>query len=97
MLKNPMVLVMVLPMLLFMLLPKLINTNDPELQRVSQYFAQRKLQFSRAQEMQQSMQMPKYELPELSEVMANLFGGGDAKSKKKVKQGPVAAAIKQKR
>uniref|UniRef100_A0A914WFY3 ER membrane protein complex subunit 7 beta-sandwich domain-containing protein n=1 Tax=Plectus sambesii TaxID=2011161 RepID=A0A914WFY3_9BILA len=67
MLMNPMVLMMVLPLLLIVVLPKLINTNDPELQR----------------EMAQSMQMPKYEMPELSEMMTSFFGGGGAKKAKK--------------
>jgi len=58
-LMNPMVLMMVVPFLLIMVLPKLINTSDPEVQR----------------EMQNSLQMPKYDLPELSELMTNFFGG----------------------
>jgi len=66
-LMNPMVLMMVVPFLLIMVLPKLINTSDPEVQR----------------EMQQSLQMPKYDLPELSEVFTNIFGGGGKKTKPK--------------
>jgi len=65
-LMNPMILMMVVPFLLIMVLPKLINTADPEVQR----------------EMQQSLQMPKYDLPELSELMTNFFGGGSGKKTK---------------
>jgi len=70
-LMNPMVLMMVVPFLLIMVLPKLINTSDPEVQR----------------EMQQSLQMPKYDLPELSELMTNIFGGGGKKTKAKALTG----------
>lgn len=51
--------------------------------------------------MQQSM--PKYEMPELSEVMANWFGGGSSSSggaQQRIKpkpKAPAAAAIKPKR
>jgi len=70
-LMNPMVLMMVVPFLLIMVLPKLINTSDPEVQR----------------EMQNSLQMPKYDLPELSELMTNFFGGGSKKPKQKALTG----------
>jgi len=68
---NPMILMMVVPFLLIMVLPKLINTQDPEVQR----------------EMQNSLQMPKYDLPELSELMTNFFGGGGKKPKPKALTG----------
>jgi len=74
-LMNPMVLMMVVPFLLIMVLPKLINTADPEVQR----------------EMQNSLQMPKYDLPELSELMTNFFGGGTGK---KTKQKAIAGKAK---
>jgi len=48
--------------------------------------------------MQQSM--PKYEMPELSEVMANWFGGGGGSAQQRIKakpKAPAAAAIKPKR
>jgi len=66
---SPMVLMMVVPLLCIMVLPKLVDTNDPEIQR----------------EMQNSLQLPKYEMPELSDIMTNLFGGGKAKPSTKTK------------
>jgi len=57
---SPMVLMMVVPLLLFMVLPRLVDTSDPEVQR----------------EMRESFQMPKYEMPELSEMVSSWFGGG---------------------
>ncbi|VDP09852.1 unnamed protein product [Soboliphyme baturini] len=64
---SPMVLMMIMSLVIILLLPKLANVSDPDIQR----------------EMQQSLQMPKYDLPELSEVMANWFGGGGAGTSKK--------------
>jgi len=57
---SPMVLMMFLPLLIIMLLPKLMNAADPETQR----------------EMQMSLNMPKYDVPELSEMMTSFFAGG---------------------
>jgi len=57
---NPMVLMMILPLVLIMILPKVMNAADPETQR----------------EMQQSLNMPRYDMPELSEMMTSLFAGG---------------------
>uniref|UniRef100_T1JN94 Uncharacterized protein n=1 Tax=Strigamia maritima TaxID=126957 RepID=T1JN94_STRMM len=56
---NPMVLMMVLPLVLIMILPKVMNAADPETQR----------------EMQQSLNMPRYDMPELSEVFTSFFTG----------------------
>jgi len=73
-LMNPMVMMMVLPFLMIMLLPKLINTQDPETQK----------------EMQSQMNMlnPKQSLPDMSDMLANFFGGG-APAKKPARAKPV--------
>ncbi|CAM1329454.1 RNF14 (predicted) [Pycnogonum litorale] len=63
---NPMVLMMVMPLLLIMVLPKVMNTEDNEAQR----------------EMQQSLQMPKFDIPELSEMMTSWFTGSSGSQKK---------------
>merc|ERR1712241_11311 len=72
-LMNPMVMMMVLPLLLITVLPKMMG--DPETQR-------------EMQEMQRNMADTQNQMPEVSEVFANLFGGGGSstsqdKSKKK--------------
>jgi len=63
---SPMVLMMVVPLLLVVVLPKLVN-QDPELQR----------------ELQQSTNIlqPNQNMPNLSELMFNMFEGGSAKKK----------------
>merc|ERR1712154_589434 len=60
MLMNPMILMMVLPLLLITVLPKMMN--DPETKR-------------EMEQMHQSMNMQN-QMPEMSEIMANFFGGG---------------------
>merc|ERR1711934_316757 len=60
MLMNPMILMMVLPLLLITVLPKMMN--DPETKR-------------EMEQMHQSMNVQN-QVPEISEIMANLFGGG---------------------
>jgi len=73
-LMNPMIMMMVLPLLLITVLPKMMG--DPETQK-------------EMQEMQKSMTSTQNQMPEVSEVFANFFGGGAAstpaqdKSKKK--------------
>merc|ERR1712027_21038 len=62
-LMNPMILMMVLPLLLVTVLPKMMS--DPETQK-------------EVQEMQKNMAMSRNQMPEVSEVFANLFGGGQA-------------------
>lgn len=42
----------------------------------------------------ENIQMPKYEMPEMSEMLTSLFGGGDAK--KATKSNSNKAAIKRK-
>jgi len=75
MLMNPMILMMVLPLLLITVLPKMMN--DPETKR-------------EMEQMHQSMNVQN-QVPEISEIMANLFGGGGSggtsadKAKKKQK------------
>lgn len=64
---SPMVLMMVVPLLLVVVLPKLVN-QDPELQR----------------ELQQStniLQPGNQQMPNLSELMFNMFEGGSTKKK----------------
>ena len=68
MLMNPMVLMMVLPLLLVTVLPKMMS--DPDTQK-------------EVQEMQRSMQLQQNQMPEVSEVFANLFGGGQTQQPKK--------------
>eukprot|EP00918_Siedleckia_nematoides_P107310 GHVU01233992.1.p1 GENE.GHVU01233992.1~~GHVU01233992.1.p1 ORF type:complete len:106 (+),score=15.25 GHVU01233992.1:342-659(+) len=70
-LMNPMVMMMVLPFFMIMVLPKLINTADPETQR----------------EMQSQMNIlnPKQNMPEISEIFTNWFGGGATAAKKTIK------------
>jgi hypothetical protein len=65
---SPMVLMMVVPLLLVVVLPKLVN-QDPELQR----------------ELQQSTNIlqPNQNMPNLSELMFNMFEGGSGGAKKK--------------
>jgi len=60
-LMNPMILMMVLPLLLVTVLPKMMS--DPETQK-------------EVQEMQRNMANQRNQMPEVSEVFANLFGGG---------------------
>ncbi|XP_022086881.1 ER membrane protein complex subunit 7-like [Acanthaster planci] len=70
MLKNPMVLMMILPLIFIVVLPKLINTQDPEIQKEMQNM---------------NLMNPKTEMPDLSEMMAKMFGGGSSQPKKKEK------------
>jgi len=75
MLMNPMILMMVLPLLLITVLPKMMN--DPETKR-------------EMEQMHQSMNVQN-QVPEISEIMANLFGGGgsaNAADKAKKRQKP---------
>jgi len=72
-LMNPMVMMMVLPLLLITVLPKMMG--DAETQK-------------EMQEMQRNMANTQSQMPEVSEVFANLFGGGGSstsqdKTKKK--------------
>jgi len=75
------------PMVLMMVVPMLLFMLLPKLVNTNDPQLQR--------EMQQSM--PKYEMPELSEVMANWFGGGGQPRAKPKPKAPAAAAIKPKR
>lgn len=71
MLKSPMVLLTVLPMLILLVLPKMMNTNDPELKK----------------EMEESMKMfspNQSQLPDMSEMMSNFFGGNSPQQPKKL-------------
>jgi len=70
-LMNPMVMMMVLPLLLITVLPKMMG--DPETQR-------------EMQEMQRNMANTQNQMPEVSEVFANLFGGGGTTSQEKTKK-----------
>jgi hypothetical protein len=66
-LMSPMVLMMVVPLVLVLVLPKLVN-QDPELQR----------------ELQQTtsmLQPGNQQMPNMSEMMYNMFDGGSAKKK----------------
>jgi len=72
-LMNPMIMMMVLPLLLITVLPKMMG--DPETQK-------------EMQEMQRNMANTQNQMPEVSELFANMFGGGATspaqdKSKKK--------------
>jgi hypothetical protein len=69
MLMNPMVLMMILPLLLITVLPKMMN--DPETKK-------------EMEQMQQNMNVQN-QMPEFSEIMTNLFSGGQAQAKKKPK------------
>ncbi|KAK6176598.1 hypothetical protein SNE40_014851 [Patella caerulea] len=66
---NPMVLTMILPLLLIMVLPKLLNTADPDTQK----------------EMQSQMNAlnAKQNMPDMSEMITNLFSGGKKPTKPK--------------
>ncbi|KRZ44334.1 ER membrane protein complex subunit 7 [Trichinella pseudospiralis] len=64
---NPMVLMMLMSLFIIVVFPKLNSVTDPEIQR----------------EMQQSMSMPSYDLPELSELMANWVVGKKKASRSK--------------
>merc|ERR1739836_124913 len=67
MLMSPMVLMMVLPLLLITVLPKMMN--DPETKR-------------EMEQMQQQMNVNN-QMPDMSELLANYFGGGGAEKPKK--------------
>ena len=71
---------MFLPLILIFILPKMMN--DPETRKVQGciiiYLGTRILHAYFVQEME-NIQMPKYEMPEMSEMLTSLFGGGDAK------------------
>ncbi len=75
-LMNPMVMMMVLPLLMVTVLPKMMN--DPETKR-------------EMEQMQQNMNVQN-QLPEMSEMMANLFGGGGGNDNKKKKAKPIGAS-----
>ncbi|KRX15972.1 ER membrane protein complex subunit 7, partial [Trichinella nelsoni] len=64
---NPMVLMMLMSLFIIVVFPKLNSVTDPEIQR----------------EMQQTMSMPSYDLPELSELMANWVVGKKKASRSK--------------
>lgn len=70
-LMNPMLMMMVLPLLLITVLPKMMG--DPETQK-------------EMQEMQRNMANTQNQMPEVSEVFANLFGGGGSTSQDKTKK-----------
>jgi len=70
MLMNPMILMMVLPLLLITVLPKMMN--DPETKK-------------EMEQMQANMNMQN-QMPEMSEIMANFFGGGGGGSSQQNKQ-----------
>lgn len=70
-LMNPMVMMMVLPLLLITVLPKMMG--DPETQK-------------EMQEMQRNMANTQNQMPEVSEVFANLFGGGGTSTQEKNKK-----------
>ncbi len=67
-LMSPMVLMMVVPLILVLILPKLVN-SDPELQR----------ELQNTTSMLQPGNQPN--LPNMSEMMYNMFDGGSAKKK----------------
>lgn len=69
-LKSPMVIMMVLPIVFLVLIPKLINTDDPEIKKEMQNM---------------NLMNPKQDMPDLSEMVTNLFGGGAPAPKKKDK------------
>jgi len=70
---NPMVLMMLLPVLFVVVMPKLISMADPEAQK----------------EMQSQMNMfsNQKQMPDLSEMISNLFVGDDGKKKKSASSG----------
>jgi len=72
-LMSPMVLMMVVPLILVLILPKLVN-SDPELQR----------ELQNTTSMLQPGNQPN--LPNMSEMMYNMFDGGSASKKKPVKK-----------
>lgn len=72
---NPMVVMMVMPLLLVTILPKMMN--DPDTKK-------------EMEQMQQNMNVQN-QLPDMSEMMANLFGGGGNNERKK-KPKPVGSA-----
>jgi hypothetical protein len=67
MLMNPMILMMILPLLLITVLPKMMS--DPDTKR-------------EMEQMQQSMNVNN-QVPDMSEMLANFFGGGGAEKQKK--------------
>jgi len=73
MLMNPMIMMMVLPLLLMTVLPKMMS--DPETQK-------------EMQEMQKNMASQRNQMPEVSEVFANLFGGGGQTQQQKRRPRP---------
>jgi len=72
MLMNPMILMMVLPLLLITVLPKMMN--DPETKR-------------EMEQMQANMNVQN-QMPEMSEIMANFFGGGSQQQNKNKQNRP---------
>merc|ERR1719219_3082816 len=73
MLMNPMVIMMVLPLLLITVLPKMMN--DPETKR-------------EMEQMQQQMNVNN-QMPDMSELLANYFGGGGGSDKPKKAAKPI--------
>jgi len=76
MLMNPMILMMVLPLLLITVLPKMMN--DPETKR-------------EMEQMQANMNVQN-QMPEMSEIMANFFGGGSQQQNKNKQNRPNRAS-----
>jgi len=72
-LMSPMVLMMIVPLILVLILPKLVN-SDPELQR----------ELQNTTSMLQPGNQPN--LPNMSEMMYNMFDGGSASKKKPAKK-----------
>ncbi|PIK43170.1 putative ER membrane protein complex subunit 7 [Apostichopus japonicus] len=64
------VIMMVLPIVFLVLIPKLINTDDPEIKKEMQSM---------------NLMNPKQDMPDLSEMVTNFFGGGSSAPKKKDK------------
>lgn len=84
---------MFLPLILIFILPKMMN--DPETRKVqcgnmAPYTWSFIIICTFLQEME-NIQMPKYEMPEMSEMLTSLFGGAD--TKKAVKSGSSKSVV----
>uniref|UniRef100_A0A1I7WC21 DUF2012 domain-containing protein n=1 Tax=Heterorhabditis bacteriophora TaxID=37862 RepID=A0A1I7WC21_HETBA len=77
-LMNPMVLMLVIPLLVMLIIPKafMLHINN-SMYRMTANDPQ-------LQKEMEQMQLPKMDMPDMGEMMANLFSGGAPKKKKAV-------------
>lgn len=85
---------MFLPLILIFILPKMMNDPETRKVRLIQQQPFEKIMLIFVKKEMENIQLPKYEMPEMSEVLTNFFGGADPKkSIKGSSKGPAKRKI----